>query len=406
VSGLPFRSWVDRFRRAANTVIHRLVWWGMSAVPPGSHTVVAGWPDTEENAIRVVMALAEMGEPRIDVLVDDVVVSRRWFEVVAGRPAPSEARYMQRRGARAVWSFVRARRAFYTHGLLGTPPPRRGRVHVNLWHGHGPKSTAPLEGGLRRPTPLLVANTLTWGREAARAQGIQPERLLHHRHPRQEAFDEPPRREALRTLGLDPDRPLVLWMPTYRQARSVSGREAWSDAGDDGSTRSMLRLVGEALIRSELDDVNLVAKIHPLDAEDGAVPGIRCLTNDDHWAAGISTYQLVAMADALVSDYSSVWVEFLELDRPLALFCPDLHFYESGRGFKSPPLPEVAGELVLSELGELVGFLEEVRVGIDSRRAARAAVKERLELAPRSTTRSLLELARQPTLTIGPREEG
>tara|TARA_Y100001970_G_scaffold119963_1_gene148763 strand:+ start:5374 stop:6501 length:1128 start_codon:yes stop_codon:yes gene_type:complete len=38
-------------------------------------------------------------------------------------------------------------------------------------------------------------------------------------------------------------------------------------------------------------------------------------------------------ADILVTDYSSVWIDFLLLDRPIVSFCPDLLNYKENRGF-------------------------------------------------------------------------
>ncbi len=324
------------------------------------------------------MALSAEQDGEVWVLVDDVDTARRYFEVVSGQPPGTNLRYLTRRGPKAVWRFLRGRHVFYTHGLFGSPVPRLGRVHVNLWHGHGPKATAVLPGRRRPPSPYLVANTAVWGGETARAQKVEPDRLILSRHPRQDAFGEPPRRDLLARLGLDPAAKLVLWMPTYRQARAVNGRSSWSDVAAPSSSMNVIREAAGVLAAEAEDGVEILAKFHPLDTSAGSETGIRSLAPDEHWAAGISTYQLLAMADALISDYSSVWVEYLELDRPLALYCPDLTDYESGRGFKTPPISQVAGGLVIHTLEGLAEFVRSVRsteqAGRDARTAARSAL--------------------------------
>lgn len=377
-------------RRGLVSIAQRWLRWLIHVVPPANGIVVAGWPDTEENAIRVTRSLAEDFGRNVVVLVDDASEARRYYEIACGASPPPNVRYQMRRGPGALWSFVRARHVFYTHGLFGSPMPRRGRVHVNLWHGHGPKRTVELPGRRRPPTPYLVANTHTWGVPAADAQRIQADRLVISRHPRQDAFDEPTNRQALERLGVDPTAALVLWMPTYRVARGVAERAGWCDVASATDPNAFIEDACGAITAADLSGTELVLKSHPLALGGCMGSGVHCISSDDHWRAGISTYQLLAMADALISDYSSVWVEYLEFDRPLALYCPDLDGYERGRGFKTPTLPEVAGGLLMKTSTELGRFINEVSKDEDSLARERAATRERLGLAAAGSTRLLL----------------
>lgn len=55
------------------------------------------------------------------------------------------------------------------------------------------------------------------------------------------------------------------------------------------------------------------------------------------YAVNASTYEdvqeLLIVADALISDYSSIIFDFALLNRPILLYCPDLNEYMDGRGF-------------------------------------------------------------------------
>ena len=120
-------------------------------------------------------------------------------------------------------------------------------------------------------------------------------------------------------LGLDPARPTVLYAPTY-------------------SAASSLHLAGEAIVR-ELSRAgfNVVVKLHDrsLDADPRYNDGI-------DWRARFAALMaaeagrvaftevpdaspLLAAADVLVTDHSSIGFEYLVLDRPLIVFdAPDL----------------------------------------------------------------------------------
>jgi CDP-glycerol glycerophosphotransferase (TagB/SpsB family) len=151
-------------------------------------------------------------------------------------------------------------------------------------------------------------------------------------------------------------------MPTYRKAEAERG--SWSDApeltGRNGD--EITRLLEYAVAAR----VQLVVKPHPLDADRYSVPGLVSLSSASIWAAGCTPYQLLARAGGLISDYSSVWVEFLTLDRPLALYCPDLHDYVRGRGFNEPSMDQVARNLIVRRPEDLVPFFEAVASGSDT----------------------------------------
>jgi hypothetical protein len=126
--------------------------------------------------------------------------------------------------------------------------------------------------------------------------------------------------EALRTsLGLVEHRPIVLYAPTYSEASS-------------------LHLAGEAFVRALVGaGVNVIVKLHD-----------RSLDRDPRYTAGIDWRErfasiviarpghvafvetpdaspILAAADAMVTDHSSIGFEYLLLDRPLVLYdAPDL----------------------------------------------------------------------------------
>ena len=98
---------------------------------------------------------------------------------------------------------------------------------------------------------------------------------------------------------------IVLWAPTFR-----------GNAGD-------AYVVGEQYIDRLADlyknELYIIKSLHPM--SEG------CL------ASFMSSSELLVCADVLITDYSSIFFEYLLLDRPIVFFVPDYEDYARDRGF-------------------------------------------------------------------------
>jgi CDP-glycerol glycerophosphotransferase (TagB/SpsB family) len=89
---------------------------------------------------------------------------------------------------------------------------------------------------------------------------------------------------------------------------------------------------------------------------------------------GLTLYELLANADVLVTDHSSVWVDFLLLDRPMVFALADLTSYAESRGHYFTPLADHLPGPVVTDLGELGPALVEA-LEHDSWAARRGALR-------------------------------
>lgn len=98
---------------------------------------------------------------------------------------------------------------------------------------------------------------------------------------------------------------VVLWAPTFR-----------GNAGD-------AYVVGEQYIDRLADlyknELYIIKSLHPMSQG--------CL------ASFMSSSELLVCADVLITDYSSIFFEYLLLDRPIVFFVPDYEDYARDRGF-------------------------------------------------------------------------
>ena len=344
-------------------------------LPRRRHVVVYGWGDDEGNAIEVLRHLSQHYRGRVHWFVDSAARPSLLERLAPLAGPPPEL--VARRTPRAVGLFLTAEAVFHTHGLFTSPHPGRRKVHVNLWHGDGPKRMDDAGVASGGTSSFVVAGTRLWGREKARFFRIPESRLLVTGNPRIDQLDRPASDELLTALGLRLDRPLVLWMPTFRTA-TLDGESLWTDSP---------LLLGHEHVSGMLDDVaqlvestgaQFVVKPHPLDADAFDRLGVRVLRSQDLAAAGCGLYQLLGRCSALVTDYSSVWTDFLAVDRPVLLFCPDLERYEEGRAFTVHHLADVAPGAVVRSFDELREFLVEIADGRDTSRERRRECAQQL----------------------------
>ena len=340
----------SRFIRALTPIL-------IASVPARDIIVVHGWRDGEENALRIAGALTRRADPTAAVvlLCDDPQESRAQLDnalrCVDWDPARLEI--IRKNSLRGYLRFLQARLVLMTHGLFGNPRPGRSRVHVLLGHGHGPKSGQDPLSPLLYGAQVATTNNAVWGRAVIDTQLQDPSAsIVVTGNPRDDALDEEVERDRLTALGLDPLCPFILWLPTHRPGQVSAVDQMERSAADKMAT---LRQVCAAR------GIVLVTKAHQLDDERNARAwGMHVVTSGSLRDAGLSFFQLLALSSGLVSDYSSVWVDYLRTGRPFGLLFPDFDQFDAARGFNTPPISEVAPEAILTDVAGVERFVDAV----------------------------------------------
>jgi hypothetical protein len=364
-------------RNAALTIVLaalRMVLRALSRVVPQSRSVVvSAYPETEGNGVEVAGALVGGYAGRVVWLRD-------------GGPMPAQVARLVERGLVPVrkaspaglWAYLRAEAVLFTHGLYGSPRPVARKPVVNLWHGDGPKGIAPARdaGGLVAST-WFVGSTSLFSPLQAATFGLPPERVLRTGNPRTDQLWRPADPDRLARLGITGD--FVVWMPTFRRARAVGAMRV--TAGPVVEDRAGLDELAAGLGGRGLQ---LVVKPHPMDADRRTWAGAPTVDEAALEAAGTTLYELLGASSGLVTDYSSVWVDYLLLDRPIAFLVPDRDGYD--RDLVPPDVLDwVPGEVVDLADRPFEEFLADVESG--GRRGAelRRSVAEQIGLTMTAT---------------------
>ncbi len=341
--------------------------------PQSRSVVVAAFPETEGNGLEVARALVrrydgevvwlqEDGAPEVDALAS------------AGMTVVPKA------SLRGLFHYLRADVVFFTHGLYGSPEPSARKPIVNLWHGDGPKDIRPDKAvGALIASTYVVGSTTLFTQFKSEAFAIPAERLLLTGNPRTDQLWNPAARRELEQLGITGD--FVVWMPTFRQARAVGAVRVWSasDAEVDQG-----REVGALLEGLRERGLQLVIKPHPMDADRRLWAGAVTVSEEDLARAGLSLYSLLGQSRGLVTDYSSVWVDYLLLDRPMAFLVPDRGTYQR-QLLPSDVLEWVPGEVVDRNERPFAEFFADLDAHGRAGARVRAEVARRIGLNPSRT---------------------
>jgi CDP-glycerol glycerophosphotransferase (TagB/SpsB family) len=339
----------------------------MYVVPPRRQCAVFAWPDREGNGVEVLRYLADHYEGRIYWLRSDPDADLSWlFEP----PQFARIESVDRSSLTALRGFLRAEAVFFTHGAFDRPRFGTKRTFVNLWHGDGPKSmVADPSARHDMPASVVIAGTRLFGDDKARHFRMSESAVLVTGNPRVDQFDRPATDRDLRALDLDPEKPIVCWAPTYRASSGATAVD-WTDGAP--LTQDSARLADLAQV-AQATDVQLAVKPHPLDVDQYRQLGIHVLLDSTLDAARVGLYSLLARCDALITDYSSIWTDFLVLDRPIGLFCPDLDLYVATRGLNIPDYAAVAPGPFLATKHDFEVFLRSVVERADPAGSTRAA---------------------------------
>ena len=232
---------------------------------------------------------------------------------------------------------------------------RDDQVIINLWHGCGFK--APKGGSQKKPLSPAQVNIITgllYAQVSTLVFNCKPKNLLDVGYPRNDyLFQNFGERQNnfLKHLRLDKYIKVFLWMPTFRSSSVISLDEQYFNS------RTGLPIIET---ESQLDQFNnflksinsvCIFKVHHLQASlrpfQKSFSNIILLHDEDIQKYGLQLYQIVPMADCLITDYSSIANDFMLLDRPIIYTVDDYEEYKNSRGFiPEDPIKYFAGECV------------------------------------------------------------
>lgn len=209
---------------------------------------------------------------------------------------------------------------------------KKERLVVNLLHGSPLKRT---DGYVEHDTcDYVITQSSFFNKVVSDSLQVPIEKMVSLGFPRTDILGD--NTGLLNALGISKNQKVIVWMPTFRKNKNT------------GVKFGSLNRLGVPLLDSvekfeqlnmklEENNVLLVIKLHP--AEDTTnmalsdYSNIWFLSDRDLEKEGATVYGLLAESDALLTDYSSVYYDYLLTGKPIGLVIDDLAEYSKRNGF-------------------------------------------------------------------------
>ena len=95
-----------------------------------------------------------------------------------------------------------------------------------------------------------------------------------------------------------------------------------------------------------------------------------------------SIYHLVGACDALITDYSSVFIDYLLLDRPICFAFDDVEEYKNSREFAFDNFEDYMCGQIIHDVTGLISFLDNINKQNDSFKGSRKKVLQSFHTFP------------------------
>ena len=232
----------------------------------------------------------------------------------------------------AMYYARKAKYVFYTHDFAWAPPKHPAQIIVNLWHGTGFKAARTI--GAENIFDYMLVPGEVFIASKAKYYQCPPEKIIPIGYPRYDLFKSPPPQKLFTGK-------VIIWLPTF-----VNDMDLLQYHNPLPYIFSGMPLIENLNMLQDLDrtcrehDITLIIKKHrfrysdvPMSKYAHSLTHIKILSDTEFKAHGLELYQLLPHTHGLITDFSSVSVDYLLLNKPIAYTLADMEDYKNTRGF-------------------------------------------------------------------------
>lgn len=232
---------------------------------------------------------------------------------------------------RAILEFLRAGKVFYSIGHLPIEPAKDQEV-LQMWHGVPYKNcdiSASTHTFKRQYYTKVLSTAKHFMPILHNIFSISKEKIVIGGYPRCEALFQPSP-----DYDLGEYKKIVLWAPTFRKSTQIGMTDVDTD---------MIVPVLEQKDFIEINDylktigVKIIIKLHPVQDLSKYnlvnMDNFILMSHEEFINRKMDLYRFMAQCDALITDYSSIFFDYLLLDRPIGFTTDDEEKYGNNRGF-------------------------------------------------------------------------
>ncbi|MCO5468964.1 CDP-glycerol glycerophosphotransferase family protein [Enterococcus faecium] len=301
--------------------------------------IFCSYPDFSDNALSLFEYMLKNNISGEYVWLYSDAKAAELFEKKIAHKMKNNVKFIKKNSVQGIWNYITGNYVFTTHGMFEQIPLFPWQVKVNLWHGMPLKKIGLL---LSTSSKLRMSYTISNGsifdKYIKEAFGVLDGQILKVGYPRNDVFVDPSRFSF--TEIFKNNNSVIGWFPTYRKTKTGVIRDdgAYNEHSITGLTIQDLNVVNDSLL---LSGKNMIIKLHPMDIINddksfietiNSLSNIKILDNNSTILASFSLYEILKSTDSLITDYSSIYFDYLLLNKPIGIFANDFVDYSETRG--------------------------------------------------------------------------
>lgn len=274
-----------------------------------------------------------------------------------------------------IFHFITSKYFFYSFGKYPIKPSKK-QVVVNLWHGTPLKKIGNLEDNKNHIDynyfTYVLATSEAFGKVMKDAFNCSSDQVVICGHPRNDLMFN-----KLQDNN-NVFKKTIMWLPTFRKSDLINeDNSTFVKAIPIFNNDFKMQQLNKFL---EIENIQLIIKLHPMQNVNGLpyrkYTNIKIWTQKELEDKELDLYSLLGTADALITDYSSVYFDYLLLNRPIGFTVDDIEQYRNNRGliFEDPeyymPGPKIKDE------HQFFDFIRNVMQDVDEYKEDRERVNE------------------------------
>ena len=215
---------------------------------------------------------------------------------------------------------------------------KRDQLSIYLCHGTNTKNTVIVDGNDFLVDYVAIQSHF-FDESSVFTYNCSTDKFIYPGYPRCDYFynEQVPNIAEIIT-GLKISK-FIIWLPTFRRDKRKTRDDAPGSAFNNIGVPLFYSIESLQNFNEFLKkhDIHILYKPHP--AQDLEVVKNKALSNfhfiydSDILSKDLQLYQVIAQSKALITDYSTVFWDYLLLDRPIAITVDDLENWKKGRGF-------------------------------------------------------------------------
>lgn len=296
------------------------------------------YPDISDNSYHIFkFHVNKLKNYKFIWIVSDVSLSRKKLKEMRNIDSFNKTKIVSKKSFFGIWYFLRSRHIFHTHGTYFFTSNTNKHKTINLWHGMPIKTIGwldPENNYSPSISDIYIATSKIYSYIMASAFNANINSVWVTGLPRNDVFTTKPllNKIQLSLLDINEEDKLIVWLPTYRQSNQGHIRsDSTSSSFIDELSSNFLETIDKFLATK---NIKIIIKLHPMDTlndkEWSHYKNIKIINIKAWEEIGVDLYELLSYSSGLISDISSVIIDYIISGKPIGIFTNSNNNYSRG----------------------------------------------------------------------------